>query len=88
MNTCETTRCNLVFRQRVLVNTDPQRRCYNGCHARSELQWTSWDVLEYQIPVERAKDRIKFWVELNDYAVSCRGEGAKSEFKIEEEFSK
>jgi hypothetical protein len=23
-------------------NTDPQRRCYNGCHASSELVWSDW----------------------------------------------
>lgn len=29
----------LYTRRRIEVNTDPQRRCYNGCHASSELRW-------------------------------------------------
>ena len=24
------------------VNTDPQRRCYNGCHFSSETVWSDW----------------------------------------------
>lgn len=30
----------LRVRRKVEVNTDPQRRCYNGCHASSEMQWS------------------------------------------------
>lgn len=34
-------------RKKVEVNTDPQRRCYDGCHFSSEMQWTAWGwVLE------------------------------------------
>lgn len=72
---------NIESRKQVLVNTDPQRRCYNGCHARSELQWTAWEIVEFQIPVGRADDRLRFWKELNDYAVSQRGEGARCEYR-------
>lgn len=72
---------NIETRKQVLVNTDPQRRCYNGCNFSEELQWTSWDVLEFNIPEERVEARLKFWRELNDYAVSQRGEGARSEFR-------
>lgn len=35
----------LWVRKQVEVNTDPQRRCYNGCHARSEMVWTDWQDL-------------------------------------------
>jgi hypothetical protein len=72
---------NILFRTRVLVNTDPQRRCYNGCHAKSELQWTDWGVLEYEVPEDRIEQRLNYWRSLNDYAVSQRGEGARRECK-------
>ena len=68
----------LETRRRILINTDPQRRCYNGCHYSSELIWTPWEVLEYDIK----PDRIKFWEDLNKYAVSQRGEEAKREFRV------
>jgi hypothetical protein len=29
-------------RKQIEVNTDPQRRCYHGCHAKSEMVWTEW----------------------------------------------
>jgi len=48
------------------VNTDPQRRCYNGCHAKSELQWTEWDWLDYDVPPDRVDAKLKFWRELNE----------------------
>lgn len=35
----------LRVRRKVEVNTDPQRRCYNGCHASSEMQWSPWQTL-------------------------------------------
>lgn len=74
---------NILFRTRVLVNTDPQRRCYNGAHAKSELQWTEWGVLEYEVPEDQIERRLEFWRSLNDYAVSQRGERARRECKAE-----
>jgi hypothetical protein len=65
------------------VNTDPQRRCYNGCHAKSELRWTEWVVLEYELPEDKVGRRLEFWRELNDYAISLRGESARAEFKAQ-----
>lgn len=73
---------NIEFRVRRLVNTDPRRRCYNGCHYNSEWQWADWDTLEHQISEDTGTDRIKFWRELNDYAISERGEGARRELRI------
>jgi hypothetical protein len=74
---------NILVRTRVLVNTDPQRRCYNGCHFSSELRWTPWETLEYEIPDEKVAARMAFWKDLNDYAVSARGEESRREFKTE-----
>lgn len=61
----------------LLVNTDPQRRCYNGCHYKSEIQQQPWEWLELEIPEKDIESRLKFWRELNEYAVSQRGERAK-----------
>jgi len=34
---------DLYIRRGVLVNTDPQRRCYNGCHFSSRVDWSEWE---------------------------------------------
>lgn len=35
----------LEVRRLIEVNTDPQRRCYYGAHAKSELVWAEWTEL-------------------------------------------
>lgn len=72
----------LMTRAKVFVNTDPQRRCYNGAYASHEYAWAPWVVLDRCASQEAADRRLKFWRELNDYAVSQRGEGSRKEFKI------
>lgn len=69
------------MRRQVIVNTDPQRRCYDGCNFSEELQWTAWGVVDFDIHEDRVEQRLKFWRELNDYAVSQRGEGARAEYR-------
>ncbi len=64
-----------------LVNTDPQRRCYNGCHYKSELQWTPWERLVQGVSEETIDEKVAWWVELNNYAVSQRGESSRYEFR-------
>ncbi len=67
------------------INTDPQRRCYWGCHAKSELVWTPWEELDELKTMEKAEKRMTFWQELNDYAVSERGKvGTQKEYKVVE----
>lgn len=68
-------------RNKHLINTDPQRRCYNGCHFSSEMVWGAWEDLESSVPEDRLDTRLKFWKELNGYAVSQRGDSAKAEFR-------
>ena len=68
----------LYTRRKILINTDPQRRCYNGCHAKSELVWTAWEVLDSN----GTEQKLTFWRELNDYAISQRGEEARCEYKL------
>lgn len=55
------------------VCTDPQRRCYNGAFAKSELQWTPWDWVEWNVKPERVEERLKFWRELGAYSVTVGG---------------
>ena len=69
------------YRQRIEVNTDPQRRCYYGVYYSSELRWTDWDWLQVEVPAEKVESRLTFWRELNEYAVSERGELARSEYR-------
>lgn len=75
---------NIECRQRIEINTDPQRRCYNGCHAKSEMMWGPWKILVYDIPKEKVEELLKWWRKLNDYAVGERGESAKREFRAVE----
>lgn len=78
------SRFQLETRGKVLVNTDPLRRCYNGCHFSSELVDTEWDWLEWDVPADKIEEKLAFWRELNDFAVSQRGESARKEFRIRE----
>lgn len=74
----------LYTRQKVLVNTDPQRRCYNGAHFSSEIVWTRWEPLVYIRPDQDAEAIKKWWEELNAYAVKERGKSALRDFEIRE----
>lgn len=76
----EPTKYVIRARRRIEVNTDPQRRCYNGCHFSSEWRWTEWGILD-RADADKVETRLKFWRELNDYAVSQRGESARTEFE-------
>jgi hypothetical protein len=31
------------IRRGVLINDDPQKRCYNGCYAKSHIEWSEWE---------------------------------------------
>lgn len=76
------------IRKRVLLayNNDPQRRCYNGCHASIAREWSAWVAFDSGIPAEKVERKLAFWRELNDYAVSQRGEdNTKCEYEAVEE---
>jgi broad specificity phosphatase PhoE len=77
-------RRQLEERKKVLVNVDGLRRCYNGCYEGWEWQQGDWEWLEYDVPEDKIESRLKFWRDLNDYAVSQRGESARKEFRIVE----
>jgi len=72
---------NIETRRQMLINTDPQRRCYNGCHYKPELSWTPWEVLQVNVPESDIKARLAWWRSLNNYAVGERGESARCEFR-------
>lgn len=74
-------------RKKVVYNNDPQRRCYNGVHFSTDSYMTKWEKFESSFgdkgwTKEEAEERLAFWVDLNDYAISCRGQGAKTEYRI------
>lgn len=55
----------LFFRKQIEVNTDPQRRCYNGCHASSEIRWTNWAEICTYSSKNIAEDSAKTFKEIN-----------------------
>lgn len=65
-------------------NNDPQRRCYNGCNASETTEWGQWSCLEPVIAAKDVENRLSFWRDLNNFAVSQRGNGAKKEFRAVE----
>jgi hypothetical protein len=77
-------RTELHVRSKTLVCFDGLRRCYNGAFEGWEYQDGPWEMLEYDVPADRKEARLEFWKDLNDYAVSQRGEGARREFKFVE----
>jgi hypothetical protein len=39
---------SLEFRRKVVRNTDPLGRCYDGCHFSSTEEWTDWlELFQY-----------------------------------------
>jgi hypothetical protein len=74
---------DIYTRRKVIVNTDPQRRCYHGVHFSSEEVWTEWELIE-TVKKERIEPRLEFWRSLNDYAISQRGSSARREYEARE----
>ena len=55
----------VLVRSKTVVNTDPRRRCYNGCHAKSETLWSDWEeVCRYSTFVD-AMDSAQTFAKLN-----------------------
>lgn len=66
----------LMVQRTVEVNTDPQRRCYNGCHFSSEFVKQGWEVLDSSDNKEELERDAKSWQELNRHR--------RYEYKVEE----
>jgi hypothetical protein len=60
-----------------VINIDPQHRCYDGVNAKEEMVWTQLE----SVHDEQVERRLRFWQELNDYAINARGNSAKCEFR-------
>ena len=59
------------------VCTDPQRRCYNGAWASSEMRWTEWtDLLDYHTLAEAEDTKAVF--------EKCNADLKDREYKISE----
>lgn len=75
---------NILRRDKQLVNTDPQRRCYNGCYYSYDYVLGGWYILEHGINENQVQERLGWWKDLNQCAVDDRGEDARCELMIEE----
>jgi hypothetical protein len=73
-----------ISRQKTVL-TDPQRRVYNGCMYSSAQIFIEFEILESNISKEKSTERLEFWVDLNNYAVSQRGEGSRNKYRIVED---
>lgn len=52
----------LQVRYKEEINTDPRRRCYNGCHAASREVWTEWrDLLSSSSVASLEETKGIFW---------------------------
>jgi len=72
-------------RKRILLPTEgSKKRCYNGCFHPDDWEegWTSWSWLNLKMTKEQAERRLKFWEELNTYAVKQRGNKDESQYRI------
>lgn len=65
-------------RTKRLQLNDP--RCYDGAYFDAEFVWGPWEILD-RITPDKIEHKLKFWRDLNDYAVSQRGQSARSQFK-------
>lgn len=54
----------LFFRKKITVNTDPERRCYNGCNFSEETIWTDWAFIG-PYSKENAESSAKTFKEIN-----------------------
>ena len=59
------TRYTLMARKQIEVNTDPQRRCYDGCYYSSEMQWTEWAVVSHPATKEDGEDTMATFQRIN-----------------------
>lgn len=78
------TRYRIERQQHREINTDPQRRCYYGVHAKSEIIKLPWEPFESDWDKEQVQRRLDFWRDLNDYAVKARGKSANTDYRIVE----
>lgn len=76
------TRFQLECREKKIINTDTQRRCYYGVNFNGIEVWGNWYKLISNVPKDKIETTLKWWRDLNDYCVSIGGKA--SEFRIVE----
>lgn len=47
------------MRSKVVINTDPQRRCYNGCNFSERIEYGDWRLFQTWDTVEFAEQVAK-----------------------------
>jgi len=63
----------VLVRKKVVRNTDPLRRCYNGCHFSSVEEWSEWKEICQYSTMAIAMDSMATFKSINP----------KSEYKIQ-----
>lgn len=56
---------SVYVKKKVTINTDPQRRCYNGAHFKSEEVWTNWGLICNYSRQDDAEDTMKTFQAIN-----------------------
>jgi hypothetical protein len=71
--------CAVQFRKQVVVNTDPQRRCYDGVNFSEVVVWTDWaDVCPFRNEAD-ARESAACYKQINpgrEYRVVPIGESS------------
>ena len=60
-------------------------RVYNGCAYKSKQSFRPFETLESGLSPEEVNQRLEFWVDLNNYAVSQRGKTSRNKYRIVED---
>ena len=67
----------VMVREAHMVNTDPQRRCYDGCNFSEEKRWTAWSTLSRLPTLAEAEESAASW---RNY---MKGTGRECQYKVE-----
>lgn len=59
------TKFTILGRKKILINTDPLRRCYDGHHYKSEEVWSDWQELGWVATEQEAIDSVASWYAIN-----------------------
>lgn len=65
-------------RKPMIVNTDPQRRCYNGCNFSERVEWSEWCQVAGYASKEDAESAIATFQSINprhEYKLGNEAEG-------------
>lgn len=59
------TRYEIWWRRPTIINTDPQRRCYNRCNFSEKEEWTEWQCLYGLATLTEAEASIASYQAIN-----------------------